>query len=91
MISAIKFQRCFSKWMKDCHEVTKGDVVAIGGKTILGTYNKDKRCGSIHMVTVFSAANQTVLGQVKMADKIMRVSTEIRLLSKAGRLMSINS
>ncbi|HAS6310356.1 MULTISPECIES: hypothetical protein [Vibrio] len=85
MISAIKFQRCFSKWMKDCHEVTKGDVVAIGGKTILGTYNKDKRCGSIHMVTAFSAANQTVLGQVKMADKIMRVSTEIRLLSKAGR------
>ncbi|ODY79886.1 hypothetical protein BBM29_06960 [Vibrio parahaemolyticus] len=69
IISAIKLQRCFSKWMKNCHEVTKGDVVAIDGKTIRGTYNKDKRCGAIHMVSAFSAANQTVLGQVKTADK----------------------
>ncbi|MCR9766386.1 transposase [Vibrio parahaemolyticus] len=55
--------------MKNCHEVTKDDVVAIDGKTIRGTYNKDKRCGAIHMVSAFSAANQTVLGQVKTADK----------------------
>jgi hypothetical protein len=43
--------------MKYCHEVTEGEVVAIDGKTPRGTYNKDKRCGAIHMVIALSAAN----------------------------------
>jgi len=46
--------------MKDCHEVTEGEVIAIDGKTLRGTYNKDKRCGAIHMVSAFSAANQAL-------------------------------
>ncbi len=61
LISAKQLQRCFTAWMKDCHEVN-----AIDGKTLRGTYNKDKRCGVIHVV---SAANQVVLGQVKTTDK----------------------
>lgn len=94
MISAKQLQRCFSKWMKDCHEVTKGDVVAIDGKTIRGTYNKDKRCGAIHMVSAFSAANHTVLGQVKTADKsneIKAIPELLDLLSIKGCLVTIDA
>ncbi|CDU11563.1 conserved hypothetical protein [Vibrio coralliirubri] len=69
LVSAKQLQRCFTTWMKDCHEVTEGEVIAIDGKTLRDTYNKDKRCGAIHMVSTFSAANQVVLGQVKTTDK----------------------
>ena len=66
--------------MQDCHEVTKGEVIAIDGKTLRGTYNKDKRCGAIHRVSAFSAANQTVLGQVKTGDKTNEIKAIPELL-----------
>ena len=86
LISSNQLQRCFSLWMQDCHEVTKGEVIAIDGKTLRGTYNKDKRCGAIHMVSAFSAANQTVLGQVKTGDK----TNEIKAIPELLELLSIN-
>ncbi|OEF40944.1 transposase [Vibrio cyclitrophicus 1F289] len=36
LISAKRLQRCFTAWMKDCHEVTEGEVIAIDGKTLRG-------------------------------------------------------
>lgn len=46
MISSKQFQSCFSNWMKDCHDATDGEVIAIDGKTIRGTYDKGKREGA---------------------------------------------
>lgn len=36
MISATRLQKCFIEWMNDCCELTKGEVVAIDGKTVRG-------------------------------------------------------
>lgn len=94
LISAKQLQRCFTAWMKDCHEVTEGEVIAIDGKTLRGTYNKDKRCGAIHMVSAFSAANQVVLGQVKTADKsneIKAIPELLEMLSLQGCLVTIDA
>lgn len=38
MISGKQLQKSFSAWMKNCHDVTDGEVVAIDGKTLRGTY-----------------------------------------------------
>ncbi|WP_133154646.1 ISAs1 family transposase, partial [Vibrio splendidus] len=94
LISAKQLQRCFTAWMKDCHETTEGEVIAIDGKTLRGTYNKDKRCGAIHMVSAFSAANQVVLGQVKTADKSNEIKTIpelLEMLSLRGCLVTIDA
>ncbi|ANP78023.1 hypothetical protein A134_16680 [Vibrio crassostreae 9CS106] len=94
LISAKQLQRCFTAWMKDCHETTEGEVIAIDGKTLRGTYNKDKRCGAIHMVSTFSAANQVVLGQVKTADKsneIKAIPELLEMLSLRGCLVTIDA
>ncbi len=85
LISAKQLQRCFTVWMKDCHEVTEREVIAIDGKTLRGTYNKDKRSGAIHMVRAFSAVNQVVLGQVKTADK----SNEIKAIPELIEILSL--
>lgn len=36
MINATRLQKCFIDWMKDCCELTKGEVIAIDGKTVRG-------------------------------------------------------
>lgn len=94
MISGKRLQSCFATWMKECYEVTKGDVVAIDGKTIKGSYNKSKRKGFIHMVSAFSAANQVVLGQVKTAEKsneITAIPELLNLLNISGCLVTIDA
>ncbi|MBD1578058.1 ISAs1 family transposase, partial [Vibrio sp. S11_S32] len=94
LIPAKKLQKCFSAWMKDCHELTSGDVIAIDGKTLRGTYNKDKRCGAIHMVSAFSAANQVVLGQVKTSEKsneITAIPELLKLLDIRGCIVTIDA
>ena len=78
--------------MKECHEVTKGDVIAIDGKTIKGSYDKSKRKGLIHMVSTFSAVSQVVLGQVKTSEKyneITAIPELLKLLNIIGCLLII--
>ncbi|OIN05327.1 ISAs1 family transposase [Oceanisphaera psychrotolerans] len=94
MISAKQLQKSFSIWMRDCHEATDGEVVAIDGKTLRGTYDKGRRQGAIHMVSAFSAANQVVLGQVKTAEKsneITAIPELLELLSIRGCLVTIDA
>ena len=84
-ISAKRFQLVFSDWMKACHELTKGDVIVIDGKTIRRSYDKSKRQGAIHMVSAFSNANNLVLGQVKTDEK----SNEITAIPELLKLLEI--
>ena len=62
MLNPKKFQSCFIAWMSDCHSATKGDVIAIDGKTVRGCYNRGNKAGVIHMVSAFCAANDVVIG-----------------------------
>ena len=64
MVNAEQLQSAFAEWMKACHDVTEGAVVAIDGKTLRGSYCRGKGKGAIHMVSAFSAANGVVLGPV---------------------------
>ncbi len=92
MISAKQMQKCFSLWMYDCHQATGGDVIAIDGKTLRGTYDKGRRQGAIHMVSAFSAANQVVIGQVKTSEKsneITAIPELLKLLDIRGCLVSV--
>ncbi|WP_133408585.1 ISAs1 family transposase [Parashewanella tropica] len=93
-ISAKQFQQCFIDWMQACHEVTKGDVVAIDGKTVRRSYNKAKRLGPIHMVSAFSTANNVVLGQIKTAEKsneITAIPELLKLLDIRGCIVTIDA
>ena len=94
MISAKQLQKSFAAWMRDCHIATEGEVIAIDGKSLRGTYNKDRRQGIIHMVSAFSAANQVVLGQVKTAEKsneITAIPELLEILNIRGCLVTIDA
>ncbi len=42
MINPVALQRSFIAWMKDCHTLTDGEVIAIDGKTLRGSYDRSK-------------------------------------------------
>ncbi len=47
MINVTRFQKCFIEWMKDCTELTKGEVIAIDSKTVRGSYDDSRGLGAI--------------------------------------------
>jgi predicted transposase YbfD/YdcC len=94
MINPKQFQSCFIAWMNDCHRSTKGEVIAIDGKTVRGSYNKSNKRGAIKVFSAFCAANEVVIGQFKTAEKsneITAIPEFLKLLNISGCLVSIDA
>lgn len=45
-----QFRQCFIDWMQAVHELTQGEVIAIDGKTLRGSYHREDGKSTIHMV-----------------------------------------
>ena len=78
--------------MRDCHSATKGNVIAIDGKTVRGSYDKSNKRGAIHMVSAFCAANEVVIGQVKTAEKSDEITAipELLVIYPKHSIVNIN-
>ena len=85
VISAIEpeqFHDCFIQWMKSAELSTQGEIIAIDGKTVRRSYDKQSKQAAIHMVSAFAAENGVVLGQVKTSEKSNEITAIPELLSK---------
>lgn len=97
LISAIEpqaFRDCFLSWMRSVHRLTHGEVVAIDGKTLRGSYNRDERSSAIHMISAYACANQLVLGQLKTdakSNEITAIPALIKMLELRGALVTIDA
>ncbi|EPU1457787.1 ISAs1 family transposase [Escherichia coli] len=94
MINATRLQKCFIEWMKDCCELTKGEVIAIDGKTVRGSYDDSRGLGAIHMVNAFATENGVSLGQHKVYEKsneITAIPELLELLDISGCLVTIDA
>jgi hypothetical protein len=54
MIDPDSFNACFLAWMKSVHQLTNGEVIAIDGKTLRGSYNRDDQSSTIHMISAYA-------------------------------------
>jgi predicted transposase YbfD/YdcC len=89
-----EFQKAFIAWMNDCHEATHGDIIAIDGKRVRGSYNQSDKSDAIHMVSAFSAGNEVVLGQIKTdrkSNEITAIPKLLKLLDIRGCLITIDA
>ena len=68
-------------------ELTKGEVVAIDGKTVRGSYDDTRGLGVIHMVNAFATENGVSLGQ---QQKVYQKSNEITAIPKSLELLDIS-
>ena len=88
------FHRCFSNWMKDVAQLLDDEIIAIDGKTLRSSYNREDRKSVIHMVSAFATSNGVVIGQVKTANKsneITAIPELLELLDIKGCLVSIDA
>jgi len=87
-----QFEKCFAEWVRAVHTISKGQVVAIDGKTVRGS--KNGKTKAIHMVSAWANANKLVLGQVKTEEKsneITAIPELLEILEISGCIVTIDA
>ena len=79
-INTAELERCFINWMKAAGEVVKGDVVAMDGKTVRGSYDRYTGKDAIHMISAWACQSKLVLGQLKTDDRSNEITAIPELL-----------
>ena len=84
----------FQKWVAAVAELTRGEVVAIDGKTLRRSFHKAGSAAFVHMVSAWATTNRIVLGQVKTDEKsneITAIPRLLQLLEIKGCLVTIDA
>jgi predicted transposase YbfD/YdcC len=70
----------FREWVASLSRLTKGQVIAIDGKTLRRSFRKAGSSSFVHMVSAWATTNRLVLGQVKTEEKSNEITAIPRLL-----------
>jgi len=94
LLSPEAFEACFVKWTQTLHTMTKGEVIALDGKTIRHSFDTATNQRAIHIVSAWATENGLALGHVKVDDKsneITALPKLIKMLDVKGRIVSIDA
>lgn len=75
-----QFQECFLSWVNSITQKLELEVIAIDGKTMKQSYNRNQSQKPLHIVSAWSASHQLVLGQKKVNKKSNEVTAIPALL-----------
>lgn len=93
-IKPAEFEKCLLSWIRALHEITDGQVIAIDGKTLRGSFNAASSKAAIHMVSAWATANHVSLGQVvtdAKSNEITAIPKLLELLEITGCLVTIDA
>jgi predicted transposase YbfD/YdcC len=93
-LSATQLQSCFSEWVNELVTLEYGDIVAIDGKTLRRSYDRQSGKGAIHMVSAWAQRQKMVLGQIKTEEKsneITAIPTLLKMLDIKGCIVTIDA
>lgn len=93
-INPKEFQNSFKLWVESVTERTRGQVVAIDGKTLRRSHDRSNDKKAIHMISAWAASNQIVLGQLKTEEKsneITAIPHLLKLLDISGCIITIDA
>lgn len=88
------FQTRFMHWVEAVFRVTKGQVVALDGKTLRGSHKRGAGKEAIHLVNAWAVSNGLVLGQRKVDGKtneITAIPELLRVLNVSGCIVTIDA
>lgn len=84
----------FRRWVSAVHRLTRGEVVAIDGKTLRRSFREAGSGAFVHMVSAWATSNRVVLGQLKTEEKsneITAIPELLQLLEIKGCLVTIDA
>jgi len=79
------FGECFLRWSAALHEATKGEVIALDGKTLRHSFDAATGQAALHLVSAWASENGLTLGQLKVDGK----SNEITALPALLKLLDV--
>lgn len=97
VFSAIDFNQlshCFVEWTKQVSKLSGGEVVAIDGKTLRGSYDKANNKQAIHMVSAFACSNNVCIGQIiteEKSNEITAIPELLKILAIKGCIVTIDA
>lgn len=89
-----QFQECFLSWVNAIVGELELNVIAIDGKTMKQSYDRNDQQKALHIVTAWSSSHQLVLGQKKVAQKsneLTAIPELIEMLEIAGSVITIDA
>jgi predicted transposase YbfD/YdcC len=89
-----EFQKRFVEWVQAIEQLTNGQVIAVDGKQLRGSHERDEGKAAIYMVSAWATANQLVLGQRKVDDKsneITAIPELLKILEISGCIVTIDA
>jgi predicted transposase YbfD/YdcC len=92
-INSSEFEASFIEWVNSISKITKGQVIAIDGKTLRGAKSNGKK-SPVHMVSAWANDNNLVLGQVRVNDKSNEITAIPELLESLfieGNIITIDA
>lgn len=89
-----QFEKCLLSWITALHELTAGQILAIDGKTLRGSYDRGDARAAIHMVSVWATQNHLSLGSVVVdakSNEIPAIPRLLALIDVSGALVTIDA
>jgi hypothetical protein len=93
-IDSEAFQTRFMGWVETVFRVSKGQVVALEGKTLRGSHQRGIGKEAIQLVNAWAVTNGIVLGQRQVDGKTNEITTIpelLRLLNRSGCSITIDA
>jgi predicted transposase YbfD/YdcC len=94
LLDAQAFQERFARWVEQVFVVTRGQVIAIDGKTARRSGDRTIGKDAIHLVSAWASENGLLLGQRKVDDKsneITAIPELLKLLYVSGCIVTIDA
>jgi predicted transposase YbfD/YdcC len=89
-----QFQEIFLSWVNSIVGELKLEVIAIDGKTMKQSYDRNDQQKALHIVTAWSSSHQLVLGQRKVhkkSNELTAIPELIEMLEIAGSVITIDA
>ena len=87
-------QQCFLSWVNQVVAGSGAQVVPIDGKSVKGSYDRNRQQSALHLVSAWASEHRLLLGQVKVADKsneITAIPALLALLDITGCIITIDA
>ncbi len=92
-IDSSQFETCFIDWVNSISETSKGQVIAIDGKTLRGAKSNGKK-SPVHMISAWASQNNLILGQIRVNEKSNEITAIPELLDTLfveGNIITIDA
>lgn len=94
LLDAEQFQARFMEWTQAVDKLTQGQIIAIDGKTLRRSHDKNMGQEALHMLSAWASQNGLVIGQRKVDDQsneITAIPQLLDMLEVAGCIVTIDA